>query len=637
MSSSKRTLTKRRKIAYVAVALACAFFACGRGGGGDRPVAPLASTTFSANLFDAIREAWNDPTQSGRDRLRRMLRQFLAAYPNDGLAPLARLYLVLSLMEAPVDWNQAEQLLSAISEPPAGTARDLYLIAKARLLRHEGRPEEAYDLLRPLVGKMVDTVARAMLAEEVTRAAIEAHHDYEAIAYLDAWLRGASDEERDAVRGKAQKIVFDLPESVLMNALTAMRTGGGSHGYGTEIQKLLAGRLADLAIAKGDPSLARWLVDQDGGAPAVGGDAGIALGELATSRRGIGNVTGRTIGLLLPTGSAELRDEAADVARGVAWALELPRSDPSAGDGTRLVTRDDTGDPDRVVDGLEELAGEGASIIVTGLDGALADRALDWCDRSHVAVVTLAAPATRKPAAFGFVAGEPPADEVAAMVAVIVAQRGSAVKVAPVVEGDAAKLFTQGYDTHGVPVLLAPVECDVEAAHAGEPRFPVAAWEHGGARAWLIDGSAECARDVFHDVGADAKGGLFVVGLEGAAVQERPAGARLLVASAGIVPAPASPSGDPREADIAALRARLGGRPNFWMALGRDAAALARKALAHQPTDTVTSQAEIARRREAARDALASARVPLWTSDAQGFSSSHVLERAVRVVEPPGK
>jgi hypothetical protein len=597
-------------------------------------VAALSSSTYAAKFFADIRDAWNNPTEAGHQLLRRELVGFLAAYPHDGLAPLANMYLVLNLMENPSDWQRAEVYLSERGQPPPGTVRDLYLIAKARLLRHKNQPDQAYDLLRPLVGKMVDPIARGMLEEEVTRAAIEAHHDYEAVAYMDAWLRGASEEERDVVRGKVAKIIFDLPEPVLENTLGTMRASGGSRGYGAEIQRLIATRLGEIAVARGDPGLARWLVDPDGGAPMIAGDAGVALGELATSKRGLGSVSGRTIGLLVPTGSPDLRGEAADVARGAAWALDIPRTDPGSGDGVRLVTRDDEGDPTRMVAGFEELAGEGASIIVTALDQASADTAVAWGDKNGLAVITLSSPNARKPGPFTFSVGEPPAAELDALVSAIAAKRGADAKVAPVADGDPAKLLTQGWDPRGALTLLPPVACDVEPARAGEPRFPVALWERAGVHAWLIAGPPECVRDVFHDVGAGAKGGIFALGLAGATMQERaPAGARVIAVGAGAMPNGTASPADSRDADIRALTARLGGRPSWWLALGRDAVALARKAMAQLPADSVTDPSEIARRRRAARDAVAGAHERLWTSDAGAFDSAHVLGRALRVTE----
>jgi hypothetical protein len=151
---------------------------------------------------------------------------------------------------------------------------------------------------------------------------------------------------------------------------------------------------------------------------------------------------------------------------------------------------------------------------------------------------------------------------------------------------------------------------------------------------WLLATTPECAADVVHEVGGHANGGVFALALEAAGMSERPApGTRIVAAGAGILPLSASPTGDPRSNEVLAMTARLGGRPGWWVALGRDAGALARKALATLPLDTVTAEAAISRRRKAARDALATARARLWTSDADGFDASHVLPRAIRVVD----
>ena len=635
----------RNWLARVALAGALASPACGTWAHDPLPVAALGDTTAAANAFTIIRERWNDRRDVGHERLRAEIDRFLAAYPTDGLVPLARVYHALSLTEEPADWPRVDTELAKIREPPPGTVRDLYLIASARQLRHHGQPDVAFDLLGPLVGKMVDAVARGALEEEVTHDALEAHHDYEAIAYMDAWLRGSPEEDRDVVHGKVAALLASMSDLVLENSLRAMRAAQSAGGYGVEIQRLVAQRLAEVAIAKGNAMLARWLLDPSAGPSLIGGPTGIQLGELATSRRGLGDVTGRTIGLLLPTGSTDLRDEAADVERGVAWALDLPRTNPDGGDGTRLITRDDGGDPARMVAGLEELAGDGASIILTALDSASADKAIEWGEQNHLAVITIAAPATQKPGAFSFVVGEPEQGVIDLLIAAVAKRRGVDAKVATVAEGDATKLI-QGRPTS----LLAPVSCDAEAARAGEPRFPVDAWDKASIRTWLVAGSADCARDVMREEEARgrAKGALFALTLIGSTTKERPAGARLLAAASGILPprasratAPPSSLGehlqtggaDPRETDAAALTARFGGRPDWWTALGRDAGALARKALAAAPMDSVSTHAEIAKRREAARDALLSARDPLWSTNGEGFDGSHVLARDVRIVE----
>src|SRR5437588_5216338 len=73
--------------------------------------------------------------------------------------------------------------------------------------------------------------------------------------------------------------------------------------------------------------------------------------------------------------------------------------------------------------------------------------------------------------------------------------------------------------------------------HAGDPRFPIAAWEKAGARAWLVTGSPSCAKDVITELSARTRGG-GVVALTLDAASE-PAGARdlrVMTAAAGILP-----------------------------------------------------------------------------------------------------
>ncbi len=131
---------------------------------------------------------------------------------------------------------------------------------------------------------------------------------------------------------------------------------------GREIQRLISERLGAVALERNDSVLARWLVAGETNAPLLGDVAG-ALNELAVTKPGLSNIDGRTIGLVLPTGSTDLRDEAAAIMRGVTWALELPREDPTKGDGTKLITRDDGGDANKVEAALSELAGEGAAVL----------------------------------------------------------------------------------------------------------------------------------------------------------------------------------------------------------------------------------------------------------------------------------
>jgi hypothetical protein len=486
---------------------------------------------------------------------------------------------------------------------------------------------------------------------------------------MDAWLRASSDDERSETIERVSALVEKLPKEVLIGALQAMRAQRASLGYGAEIERILSERLVHIATANDDAELARMLMDADAGVVVLTGDAGIALSELATSRRGLNVVAGRTVGLLLPTGSAGLREEAASVLRGFMWAFGMPRGaggppplavddgraappqpcappgdapgadDRMADDGARFATRSDSGPDDRTDASLDELAGEGASVIVAGLDPQTAARALRWSEQHGVVVATLASPdEAPAPASFGFQAGEPRARVIGVLDHAAPALGGD--DVALVVDASEAALAgrVEARDPAradgGARSLLAPVSCDVTASRAGESRFPLAEWDHWKTAAWLVSGSPACGEDLVHDLGMARTRGVVAMTLEASAMPVHVAGLRVLAAQAGVVPAPTR--GDPRAEAVRGLGA-ASGPVDWWTALGRDVATLARIAVRSLPPDDASDPRVVRERRTQARDALASARARLWTTESTGWSTERTLPRAVCAVEVPAR
>jgi hypothetical protein len=594
------------------------------------PVANLASTTSAGREFARIREKWthNDPAE--RVALRADLEAFTKHFPRDGLVPLAQVYRILSLMDPPDDYPLAGRLLDAQEPPPHGSTRDLYTIAEAKLLRMRHEPEAAFDLLRPLVGKMIESRARGLLQEELTLDALESHQPYEAIAYMDAWLRGATEEDRQAAEAKVAVALAGVPQAALRGSLVAMREGGASHGYGVAIGRLVAERLAKAAIEGSDVSLARWLLDVETVSRMLDEETAGQLAALATSKRGIGSVAGRTLGVVLPTSSAGLRDEAADVLRGILWALEVARGDGGA-DAIRLVTRDDVGDGARLVASLEDVAGEGATVIITALDAKTAAAALAWGANQSLSIITLASPPVRPPPPYGFVVGEDWSAELEVLATAL---------AGPGTGGQRPLDVATVADEEDGPSLSAvassrvawrpPVSCDTALVHAGESRFPVATWAKEGVHSWLVAADPACAAELLLGVGGGGRGTVALT-LEASEIVERShPGTRVVSATTGVVPLALAPSGDPRVADVRAMTARTGAAPRWWAAVGRDAAVLARQALAELPTDTITDPDGIARRRAQLRAALLGARASLWTSERNGFDEAGVLNRTIR-------
>jgi hypothetical protein len=644
--------------------------ACGGGRSQPKPVASLASSPQAGLAFEAIRAGWRDPDRVSPAALRTMLELFLGRFPDDGLAPFARVILALDAMKLE-DLATADAQLASTRTLPAGSAHDLWTVARARRLRLGGDPEAGIDLLGPLVGKNVDPLVRSVFQEELTLAALATHRDYEAISYMDAWLRvSAPGDEKAETIEKVTALVQRLPKTALVGAFQAIRTQRASFGYGLEIERILAARLVQIAMSTGDAELARTLLDAAPEAVAAASDAGTELSELATSRRGLTAVAGRTIGLLLPTESPALRDESADVLRGVTWALGLPRGvraaagptaapdaggspapetcaplepapeigEPGPEEGVRLVSRDDAGSADRTEASLDELAGEGAALVIAGLDPETSARAVRWGDSHGVSVIALVPP---DPGAseggqrtFGFVLGESRGSVVRALTSA--APSLASETVAPVVdESELSRYPPQGGpapDRAGPLTLAPPVPCDIPVARAGDTRFPITRWDRDKTRAWLVSGSPQCSRDVVAELSAAHARGVVGLTLEAAAIMPRAAALRVVTAAAGVLPTQAGR--DAREDELRRFTATLG-PVDWWTALGHDAATLGRAAVRQLPAGSTSDPHVVSERRAQARDLLASARARLWTTEVNGWGGGRTMKRTVCALEAP--
>jgi hypothetical protein len=644
----------------VVALVACVSGACAGQRSEPVPVAALSSSPEAAAAFSAIRDALADPGRVTPPERRAALERFLARFPRDGRATFVRVALALVAM-AEGDYATADSQLALTLDAPPGSTHDLWTIASARRLRLHESPGAALALLRPLVGKTVDPTVRMVFEDELILSALAMHSDsadYEAVSYMDAWLRSSSEDEKALALTRVNELVERLPKEVLVGALQAMRAQRASFGYGLDIERILAGRLVRIATTSDDADLARILLDTEPNAISSAGDAGAHLGELATSRRGLNVVQGRTVGLLLPTESPALRDESADVLRGVMWALGMPRGvrssshplpdagapeafepcapleaapeldEPQPEEGLRLVTRDDAGSADRTEVSLDELAGDGAAVIVAGLDAQTAARALQWGDEHAVAVIVLVPPesraAERPRGAFSFVLGEAQGDVFAALARGVPALVGA--RVAPVLDAsDVASYAPQGGPLLGLS-FGTPVSCDTPAARAGEPRFPLSTWDAEKTHAWLVSGSPDCAKDLVGELSASRARGLVALTLEAAALPPHAPALRVVTARAGVVPE--AGASDPRRAEVQRFSGALG-RTGWWSALGRDAAVLARTGIARLPLDTAGDPAAVSTRRVTARDDLGAARVRLWTTEAAGWSADRTMKREI--------
>ncbi len=622
------------RIAAVAavVGVSLIFASCTHARRSNVPTAPLASSPGAAEAFGRVYEAWEQKRVSEV-----ALTDFLARYPHDGAASLVQLYLAYTKWQRG-DLPGGNAVLAASADAREGAARDLLTVLRGKSLRAQGAPRAALETLRPLVGKVIDEADREIFLEELALSAVAARDHYEALTYLDAWLRGVSERDHAAVRFKIEQTIAAFPRDVLTQTYQSIRQRGAASGYSAETEQLLAHRLALVAVAENDPGLARWLLEVSGkSATQAGGEAALDLAELATNRRGLQSVSGRTLGLLLPTRTRDLQDEAADVTRGVAFALGLPRRPHE--DGVRLVTRDDPGDAAGMRASLDELAGEGAALVIAGFDGASAERAGLWAEATHVPLILLAAPRAAGGGGKAYIFGERLERQINVL-SEAMASRG-AVRVARVVDSDDDEEATRGAAKSGLD-LLAPVSCDVPLAVAGQTRFPVESWLRSGAAGWILSGPPACARDVLADLRRSVKhkpGDVrlpFAVTLEaGVSPAEVSEGIVLLALAAGLTPVMETNPERVTDDDVRAYMDRFGARPTYWTAIGRDAATLARVALDSLPRDTTDDPSAVAARRARVQAGMSTARARLWTSERAGFEGEHVLPRTLRLISWP--
>ncbi len=584
-------------------------------------MAVLSSSTGAARDLEAIRESWQQPAPAWAS-LKASLEDFIASYGRDALAAPARLYLANAQLELGDVPGARRSLAEAGALPPAGSLTDLATVTQARIDRLTGRADVALTALRPLSGKLVDPLSRALLGEELTRAAVALHRDYEAVAYMDAWLRDTGEDRSEVVLARIDEALAALSPVALEGALGAMRAQPQS-GYSAVLVKKMASRLARHAAQASDARLAEWLLDSSKGPTLVAGAEAQTLKDLATSLRGKLRVAGRAIGLVLPTSSPALRDASADVARGAAFALGLPRLAGHEEDGVRLLTRSEAG-ADTLEAALEELVGEGAAVIIAGLDDPNAERAHRWAESAGVTVIVMGRPSATADARFTYLVGDDTAESIGLLTHELATRgRSGGIVLAGSIEAPALSRLAEGGSW---PVLAG--NCDPPVSRA---RFAAQDWAKARNPAVVVAGSDACARAAAVVVRA---GGVLALSPAAASgVAASPAAVTVLSFASG-----AFPLGGPGariDPELQRYRATFGHAPTWWTALGHDAAAIARSAVSALPLDEAQTAVELSRRRESVRAGVGAARTDLWTTDALGFGGAHELPRAPRVVELP--
>lgn len=606
----------RARSAWIAAGLgwiACAA-GCGpsRGPGGEPASLALSASNAAQVELRRILQRFEAGSRAERVALEPDLLALRRRYAGEDLVRVVDVHLAWIALEQGALARAAAMAARVAAQAP-GTTRDLAQAVGGAALRRGGKPKEAYRALRPLVGKLLDAYARALLNEEVVKAAIDAHHWGASIALVSVWLREVGDDERPAIRARLAALIVPIPPGDLAKLLRARQAAapGDVSEAELDVRKLLATRLASIAREARDVRLAQELLATSG--PLLG-DQGDAIAQLAAGA-GTARVDAPTVGLLLSARTAEGRRRGVEIAAGVAFGLGLarraapprPEQDaaaravpPPAG---RLVSRDDGPGDDPIEDALASLTADGAAVLIAGVDRAQATAAAAFARAREIPVVLLHPPDPDAIAGpFVFVTGEEPARISAALVTAL-ADRGAR----PVA------LVSDAIDAPGTtdPAIAVSLPCD--------GLLETRALRSASVQGLVVNGDSFCAERAL--VAAQPLALRLAFGLDASAA----AGPGGLIATAGRYPLVADPSSAALDGWLAIHAAS----PGWWAALGRDAAVLAWSGVRGLPATGTEDPTEVRARRVSAAAAVAGAEAELWTTEAKGFGGGRVLPREI--------
>jgi hypothetical protein len=575
----------------------------GAGAAAPTPTAILSTTVAAEGELRHLMGIWARASGPERLALEIPLQQLKQKYPADPLGKQVDALLAWLALERGDDPHGAQVLAQRAEKAAgAGTVGDVARTVQGAALRRQGRPVEALALLDPLRSKLIDGWARSLFNEEIVAATLDAGRWDDALDLVGVWLREAGPEERATVRERIAAALGRVPAFDLSRWMLA-RAGKdrGAEALAEEeleIRRVVAQRLAEVALANKDAELAHQLLATAGN---LLGEQSEAVAQLATGANRA-RAEAQTVGLLLSLRNDKTRRRGAAVADGVAFGLGLP------GSPARLVSRDDKGSPDRIEEALVALSADGASIIIAGCDEQEATLAAAFAESRQIPVILLRPPAAAgRPARpqFSFVIGMDPTELEDALVAALTT-RG----VSPL-----AMLVDEPIRPRAPRPEITAVRGCSEAA---------ASWRPLGVGGVILEAQPDCARAAL--VAAAPQRLRFAAGFESETLA-LPAGS--VVATAGLFPVALGQ----RPPALAGWLKAHPTPPSFWTALGRDAAVLAWAGVKVLPAQGTEDPREVAGRRTWALSALELAQAELWTTEARGFAGGRTLPRTLTVRE----
>jgi hypothetical protein len=595
-----------------AVLLAAGTPGCGsKQATGPEPEVALASSPEAQARFRVLREQWVSSPLDARPALMRALTDFVQRYPTDPRGRWARLYLAwINVQRNELD--VAERWLALAEPGAAGAASDLSGVISAALVLARGEPEVAYRELLALSGRLIDTDDRLLCLDQLVLAALADHRWQEAVLHMLELSAQAARRHRERMWRTLEPRLASIPLRELEASLPRVSTHAilspsvqpaERRAAVDWMRRSMLELLSRSAIDAQDVALAQRLVAAPQGAS--GDDAEKSQLLLLATRGTLQKVvSGRSLGLALELADPAQSQRSIDVAAGIALTLDLaaPARDREP---IVLCTRQVEGG--KMADALARLSGDGARLVVAGLDPAGARAAADFAEQSGLPVLLLHEPSASArplpPNAFVLGADSARANDI--LHATLEQRFRGVLRVgsndAPCPQGDADSA-----------ALL-------ERASGGgrRPRLE-------------FDADPSCARGLLMHLSGAAQPLVLGFGLDASGVAwDRPLADELWAVGAGRLPLFEAP----RDELESLWMSRKGRPPSWYEGLGHDAAALAAAVLGPAPPAPIRDAERVLEAYRAVIEQLVSVRSPgLWTSDSDRFDAGRRLPRELRAV-----
>ncbi|HEU4582365.1 MAG TPA: hypothetical protein VFS67_29110 [Polyangiaceae bacterium] len=405
-------MARRRRLWCAAAAIAAgSLLGCGankRTGLG--PEVALASSPEAQAQFRALREQWTSTPPDARVGLERAFTSFIQRFPDDPEGRWIRIYLAWIAL-ARGDLPLSERWLGLADPGPYGAASDLAEVVRASIDLAAGRAPTAYAKLFALEGRLIDPDDRMLCLDRLVLASLAVHRYEDAVHQMLELAALAARRHRERLWRTLEPRLAEVPLPVLEATLPrlsvsaiespSVRPAERAAAVDWMRQQILE-VLSRSAITHRDVELAQRLVASG---PLPGGASASAAGSGASSHKGTpdrsellwlatqGSLTpsirGRTLGLALELGDPVTRQRSLDVASGISVTLALAQRAAEA-DEPQLETRPVDGGA--LGDTLARLAGDGAGLLVAGLDAHGAAVAAEFAATHAIPVLLLEEP-----------------------------------------------------------------------------------------------------------------------------------------------------------------------------------------------------------------------------------------------------